>query len=52
VAGGKSRKSGGVSRDLIAEIKRGPKKAKDSCGTTKSTSGKGGFHVFKDRQKS
>lgn len=43
--GGKSRKSGGVSQDLIAKLKRGPKKINNNCGTKKAPTG-GGFGIF------
>lgn len=35
MAGGKSRKSGGVSQKLIAQIKSGNPGGKSSCGTKK-----------------
>ena len=43
--GGKSRKSGGVSRELIERLKRGPKAETNKCRSSKKKEEepKGGF---------
>jgi len=45
--GGKSRKSGGVSKSLIERLRKGNNKS-DNCGTPKQPGGKGFGIVSKD----